>query len=147
MMPGRVILILIVLATFARAADPDYSAMSDEQLVDALQSIKDETVGIDSLATVNAFLAEDRPPEFTSGVLGTTMPASYPQMRLLVRRGLQALPVLLRHVDDARPTRLLCLTQQSSRGVSWRRNILRARERPAWDLNCRKMRRPSCPIR
>ena len=80
--------------------------MTDEQLVDSLRAIKSETVGLDALAYTQAFLAEDKPPKFAGGVLGTKAPTIYPQMRLLVQHGVAALPVLLRHLDDARPTHL-----------------------------------------
>jgi hypothetical protein len=99
-------LLAVLLMGFARAAGPDYARMTDEQLVDSLQAVKDETVGIDSMAIARAFLAEDKPPKFVGGVLGTREPTAYPQMRLLVQHGVAALPVLLRHLDDARPTQL-----------------------------------------
>jgi hypothetical protein len=101
-----VALFLVVLVTAAHAGEPDYAHMTDEQLIDSLQSINEETVGIDSMATADAFLAEDKPPTFAGGVLGTRAPVSYPQMRLLVQHGVSALPVLLKHLDDARPTQL-----------------------------------------
>jgi hypothetical protein len=93
------------LVVFARA-QPNYAHMTDEQLVDSLQAIKAETVGIDSRAMATAFLAEDEPPKFVGGIIGTAMPTSYPQMRLLVQHGVTSLPVLLKHLDDARPTGL-----------------------------------------
>ena len=97
---------LVVLSLAANGDEPYFSKMSDDQLVDSLQAIKEETVGIDSLAMTDAFLAEDKPPKFIAGIIGTAEPASYPQMRILVQRGVKALPVLLRHLDDARPTQL-----------------------------------------
>ena len=102
-----IIAIFSVATTCLSKADaPDFSKMSDEQLIDSLQAIKDETVSIDSLALADAFLAEDKPPKFAGGVIGTRQPVVYPEMRVLVQRGLKSLPALLRHLDDPRPTQL-----------------------------------------
>jgi len=100
-----VILVLWSAASFA--ADVDYSKLSNEKLVDALVSVDCEAPGLDGSGVYDAFIAEDSRPVFRGGVLGVPPPCIPPQMRELVRHGANALPVLLRHIDDARPTKLI----------------------------------------
>jgi hypothetical protein len=58
------------------------------------------------MGVYSVFMAVDEEPKFLMGVLGPPSPAVPPQMRELVRRGLAALPVLIRHLGDGRPTKL-----------------------------------------
>jgi hypothetical protein len=104
-MPPFVCLYLL-LAGPAAAAQLDAIHASNEMLIDALVGLNSETPGIDQMGEYSAFMAEDGPPRFEVGVLGPPAPSTPPAMRELVRRGLAALPDLLRHLDDARPTGL-----------------------------------------
>jgi hypothetical protein len=69
-------------------------------------TVNAETPGADSLANAGDFMAEDAPPQFRGGILGTPAPTVPPAMRALVRLGVKALPALLDHLTDARPTGL-----------------------------------------
>jgi len=90
----------------ALAADVDYSKSSNEQLIDDLTLIDAQAPGIDGAAIYGGFIAVDAPVVFQGGLLGAPLPTAPPQMRELVRRGMDALPVLIAHLNDARPTKL-----------------------------------------
>src|SRR5262245_55430573 len=100
-----ILLSALVLAT-PRAQEIDYSRASVEQLIDDLVLISTPAPGIDGGALYSTFIADDSPPKFMVGVLGVPPPTIAPQMRELVRRGVSALPALIRHLTDNRPTKL-----------------------------------------
>src|SRR5258708_2776057 len=101
-----VMLFWVGVATTATAADKDYAKASLEQLVDDLATIDHAAPGISEMADYGAFIADNAPAKFEGGVLGVPAPSSPRQMRELVRRGVAALPILISHLDDRRPTRL-----------------------------------------
>jgi tetratricopeptide (TPR) repeat protein len=86
---------------------PDYSTFTTEKLIDELAQIDQPAPGLAGFGMYEAFLAEDKPPRFSGGVLGVPIPAVPPQMRELVRRGVNVLPLLIQHLNDGRPTRLV----------------------------------------
>jgi hypothetical protein len=92
--------IWLAIATLLVAASPcaaeDISKISTEQLIDRLTQIDQNTPGIDDGCDYNAFLAEDKPPQFEMGLLPTKAPVIPPAMREIVRRGALALPTLMR---------------------------------------------------
>jgi hypothetical protein len=88
------------------AAEQRYSNEATEQLIDDLTQIDSQSLGIDGAAMYGGFLADNAPPSFEEGVLGVVPPSVPPQMRELVRRGPSALPELIKHVGDARATKL-----------------------------------------
>jgi tetratricopeptide (TPR) repeat protein len=101
-------LIFLMLAPNALfAADPDYSNVPTANLIDELAGLDRSAPGIASMVSYEAFMAEDKPPKFAGGVLGVAPPESPPAMRELVRRGVDALPVLIQHLDDERPTKFV----------------------------------------
>jgi hypothetical protein len=81
--------------------------LKTSELIDRLRDISDEGSGTHSTAWAGGFLAIDEEPRFHGGVLGSRKPAVSPVLRELVRRGVTALPELLEHVQDARPTKLV----------------------------------------
>src|SRR5262245_58561140 len=85
----------------AKSGDP-----AAERLIDQLTQIDSQAAGLHSTAWVRTFIAEDKPAEFAGGVLGSTAPKTFPQMQELVRRGVSAMPSLIEHLDDKRPTKL-----------------------------------------
>lgn len=89
----------------ANAAD-DVSAMTVEKLIGHLALIDSQAPGLHGTASVVGFTAEDKPLKFGGGVLGSPAPKTPPQMRELTRRGASALPQLISHLDDTRPTKL-----------------------------------------
>jgi hypothetical protein len=84
----------------------DYSKSSIDQLIDDLTQIDSQSPGIDSAAIYEGFIADSSPGSFGGGVLGIAPPEVPPQMSELVRRGPLALPELIKHLDDRRPTKL-----------------------------------------
>src|SRR5262245_12290586 len=98
------------------AANPDLSNVPLDRLIDDLALIDSAVPGVTSKATYESFIAVDERPVFTGGVLGIQKPDGSvlgvqapdipPQMRELARRGIRALPILIQHLNDARPTKL-----------------------------------------
>jgi hypothetical protein len=100
-------LLACVLGLYATPAfSSDYSKASIPQLIDDLTLIDAASPGINSAAIYQGFIANGTPGKFQVGVLGVAPPTVPPQMRELVRRGALALPELIHHLDDARPTKL-----------------------------------------
>jgi hypothetical protein len=81
--------------------------VSVAELVDALVNIDAQAAGLHSTAMVRAFIADNSPDEFEGGVIGSVAPKKFPQMTELVRRGVSSLPLLIKHLDDKRPTKLI----------------------------------------
>ncbi len=92
----------------ALAADStlNYTNASVAQLIEDLVNIDAQTPGLHSTASVRAFIADNSPAEFAGGVVGSVAPKDFPQMIELVRRGVSSLPLLIKHLDDKRPTKL-----------------------------------------
>jgi hypothetical protein len=100
-----VLLVSLFLAIQAQAQSA--TKPSTEELIDALQKEAAAGVGFDPVASADGFAAIDEVPQFRGGILGTKRPETSPAMREIVRRGLDALPALLAHLDDDRPTGLV----------------------------------------
>jgi len=100
------IAILTFSSNLSAAAADDYSKKSVTQLIDDLTQIDSPAPGIDSGAVSLGFLADEASISFAMGVLGVPPPKIPPQMRELVVRGPLALPELIKHLDDRRPTKL-----------------------------------------
>jgi len=103
-----VCLISLILspATDAASALVDQSATHIESLIDQFTGISKEGAGFAGLANARGFAALDQPPQFAGGILGTRMPSTPESLRDIVRIGLPALPHLLAHLKDKRPTGL-----------------------------------------
>jgi hypothetical protein len=101
-----------------------------ERLVSDLALIDKPAPGLGGMAMFSTFMATGEEPRFTMGVLGAPPPAVPPQMRELVRRGIAALPVLVRHLEDRRPTKL---TLEKHPILMWRvfSDVYDPRTRPA----------------
>jgi hypothetical protein len=97
--------ILLFVAASPCAAE-DASKISTEQLIDTLTTLDQNTPGIDDGGDYNAFLAEDKPPQFEMGLLPAKPPVIPPAMRKIVRRGASALSVLIEHLSDKRSTKI-----------------------------------------
>jgi hypothetical protein len=111
MTQGRRICIPSILAIFALSmsisavAADDYSSRSLSQLIDDLTQIEGDTLRITNYAMYNGFLASDYAISLKLGELGVPSSRIPPQVRELVRRGPLALPELIKHLDDRRPTK------------------------------------------
>ena len=84
----------------------DLGSVSTEDLIGRLQDESSEGIGTESMAWASGFMAIDDKPQFRGGILGSAKPAVSPVMRELVRRGTGALPSLIEHLSDSRPTKL-----------------------------------------
>ena len=83
------------------------ASQSAETLIGRFQQESQQTIGVDTSVTMEGFIGFDAPLSFGVGLLGVPPPKVSPVMRELVRRGLAALPALLDHLTDDRPTRLV----------------------------------------
>jgi hypothetical protein len=99
-------LLAAFVPSYGRPASSDSSQKTVTQLIDDLTQIESESPGISSSAIYVGFAAEDTPASAWVGAPGVARPEVPPQMRELVRRGPLALPELIKHLDDKRPTKL-----------------------------------------
>src|SRR6202142_2676437 len=105
MLFAAVIIVSVLSADALPSGGSDYSQKTVAELIDELAQINAQSPGINSAAIYEGFIADDSPGSFEVGVLGVAPPKVPPQMRELVRRGPIALPELIQHLDDKRPTK------------------------------------------
>jgi hypothetical protein len=117
------LLSIVVPAHSALASDVDYSKASIDKLIDDLTLIDSQAPGINSAAVYSGFIADDSPGQFQVGVLGVPPSGVPPQMRELVRRGISALPTLIAHLNDARPTKLEVGNEEVPAGSTQQRTV------------------------
>jgi hypothetical protein len=100
-------LVLMLFCGFISAdASEDYARKSVGELIDDLVNIDAQSAGLHStLLLGDTFIAEDA-DYVEGGVFGSAAPKRFPQMVELVRRGANALPALIEHLGDKRPTKL-----------------------------------------
>jgi hypothetical protein len=91
---------LLVLTASARAE-------TAEQLVDKLAQIDCPSPGVSDSATFDGFIADEKGSTPTAMLLTEPRHCLPDAERELVRRGGAALPVLIAHLDDKRPTKLV----------------------------------------
>jgi len=84
----------------------DYSHETVSQLIDDLTQIDSESPGISFSVIYVGFAADDTSASAWLNTRGVAPPEVPSQMRELVRRGPLALPELIKHLDDRRPTKL-----------------------------------------
>lgn len=95
----------LLFATTASASD--LSAASNEQLVASLVQLDSQSPGVSAMGDFGTFMGEDKPSRMTVGVVGTPTLSVAPAMRELVRRGVAALPDLMKHLDDPTATKVV----------------------------------------
>ena len=95
---------LLASASPVRASDK--APKTAAELIDELTQIDEQSLGINSSAIYYGFLADTSTGSFQGGVLGIAPHDASPVLRELVRLGPAALPELLKHLDDKRPTKL-----------------------------------------
>ena len=103
----RILLLILLFLLPSLRADTDLHSETCAQLIDDLQNLESPTAGLHPTAWVSQFLAEEAEPKFAGGVLGSQKPNVFQPMRELVVRGAAAIPEILRHLDDFRPTKLV----------------------------------------
>jgi len=89
------------------ADEINWEQASVETLIEQLATVDAQGPGLHGTATVGGFIGADLPLRFEGGVMGSQRPAVHPAMRELVRRGTAAMPLLVAHIDDATPTKLV----------------------------------------
>jgi len=98
--------ILLLLANSTAFGEGTLDSLPTEELITKLTEESNQGIGSHTSASATGFLAIDDEPRFQGGILGSEKPAVSPVMRELVRRGLAALPLLISHLSDSRPTKL-----------------------------------------
>jgi len=116
-MIASLLVIFALSAGAAPTAADDHSKRSVTELIDDLTQIDSQSPGVNSAAVYEGFIAERGSGSFEVGVLGVAPPKVPPQMRELVRRGPAALPELIKHLDDNRPTKLEVGNKRDGRRV------------------------------
>jgi hypothetical protein len=99
-------LLAAFIPSYGRRASSDYSHETVTQLIDDLTQIDSESPGISFSVIYVGFAAEDTSASAWVNTRGVAPPEVPPQMRELVRRGPLALPELIKHLEDKRPTKL-----------------------------------------
>ena len=100
-------LLVASLLSYGTAASSDYPQKSVAELIDDLTQIDSESVAIhSSYLPPLGFIVDETPVSLRTSREGVVVPDAPPQMRELVRRGPVALPELIKHLDDRRPTTL-----------------------------------------
>jgi hypothetical protein len=101
---------LIAAASFVLSFSSSWGACSSstiENLIDDLVQIERPAPGVAGFGLYDAFIGDDRPARFEMGVVGAAPPSVPSQMRELARCGVEAIPALMQHLNDARATRLV----------------------------------------
>jgi hypothetical protein len=101
-------IVVLPRSAYAQQSKPaqDFSSATTQDLIAKLQDESNQGIGTHATAWASGFMAIDDEPKFHGGIIGSAKPVVSPVMRELVRRGLAALPQLIRHLSDARPTKL-----------------------------------------
>jgi hypothetical protein len=87
-------------------SENDLTGLSNEELIDRLRLESQGGIGTQSTSTFSGFLPLDDNPRFQGGILGSAGPYKSAPLTELVRRGVAALPALIKHLSDTRPTKL-----------------------------------------
>jgi hypothetical protein len=98
-----------------------------EELINQLVEISEYTVGLHPSAWCDQFLGSNAEPKFRGGILGSPAPSTNPAMRALVQLGPSAIPSILKHLDDSRPTKLVVKEEGH---IYWARTTNRYNNRP-----------------
>ena len=99
--------LLVAMCPSSWGQSPACTRSTIESLIDDLAHIDRPVPGVAALGLYEAFVVEDNRPRFAGGVLGATPPSVPPQMRDVARCGVEAVPALIQHLNDARPTRFV----------------------------------------
>jgi hypothetical protein len=99
------VIVFFLSANVLAATDDDYSKKSASQLIDDLTQIDSEALHIAGYAMYGTFLANDTAISLKLSEFGVPSSRIPSQIRELVRRGPLALPELIKHLDDRRPTK------------------------------------------
>ncbi len=101
-------------SVIAAPAEPALTKLSDEQLIDLLQEAKPSATFWRNTRPIDSFWAIGGVVNLGGGAFA--VPVHSPAAVELVRRGWGALPALLQHLTDARPTRLVYVVREPAPG-------------------------------
>lgn len=104
---SRLFAIVCALLFVAPASASDLSVASNEELIASFVHLESQSPAASAMGDFETFMAQDKPPMMTQGIVGTPTPSVPPAMRELVRRGVNALPDLLKHLDDPTATKIV----------------------------------------
>jgi hypothetical protein len=96
----------LIFGTAIPGASQELSSVPTETLINRLANLDTKMPGIDDTATWDFFAAEESEAQFLTGLIPNSPPPVPPHVREIVRRGALALPELLKHLTDARPTKI-----------------------------------------
>ena len=99
----------IVAASVEAAIDPH-----TESLIDQLPRISQIGYGYSAMFSGSQFLPQPEASEVHTLVLGSQAPANSALLESIVRKGVVAVPSLLKHLDDARATMIPAVS-----GMMW----------------------------
>ncbi len=99
----------LVVAAYGQIAysAPAPSPLTTTALIGELVEIDAPAVGLDPTLFDTTFLGDGSADRIEGGVFGSQAPTRFPQMVELVRRGIDALPTLVEHLNDRRETKLV----------------------------------------
>ncbi len=97
---------LILLATLPAWAQNDKPAPALEPLIDQLANVAQGGFGYSAGFSGTQFLPVADSGEWRMGLLGSAPPQPSEAMLLLVKGGAESIPLLVKHLDDKRPTKI-----------------------------------------
>ena len=104
--PFRMLLALVLALATAAAAIADAPAVDVPALIDKLTDVADSDIGYSPAAWGSPFLPLDRESAWGGGLLFQKPPLPSDTLRALVKQGAAAVPDLIAHLDDKRPTKI-----------------------------------------
>jgi ankyrin repeat protein len=99
-------LVAVLLLTAAAAARADAPAVDVPALIDKLTDVADSDVGYSSTSWGSPFLPLDRKGAWGGGLLFQKPDVPSDTLRVIVKQGAAAVPHLVKHLDDKRPTKI-----------------------------------------
>jgi hypothetical protein len=102
------------IASVSPAAEQQASAAAAEALIAKLPGVSNESHGYSAMFSGQAFLPVLGSERVDTTVLGVKGPVPSEAMRQLVAMGAKAIPSLMKHLDDATPTKIPAMS-----GMTW----------------------------
>jgi len=99
-------LLAILLVPVIHAAALTDNPPSVEKLIDQLQDTKESGYGYSPSLSGSQFLPRAGSAQMATALLGQSPPKASGPMTEIVRQGVKAIPDLIKHLDDSRPTQI-----------------------------------------
>ena len=104
--PYRPLLAFVLLLVTAAAAAAERPAVDVPALIDKLTDVADSDIGYSGTSWGNPFLPLDRNGAWGGGLLFQKPEVPSATLRAIVKQGAAAVPDLIAHLDDKRPTKI-----------------------------------------